>query len=114
MNAVTNFAKQKNTPAQIALAWLLAKKPWIVAISGTTRLSPLEENLGGAAIQFTAKEVRVLEAASSAVKVKGEVPELEPQGPRMIPLNSAQERLWAADSGCPNFPSSILKSSIIE
>src|SRR5215471_15910292 len=53
VDVVTSFAeKKKATPAQIALAWLLAKKPWIVPIPGTTRLSRLEENLGGANIKL--------------------------------------------------------------
>ena len=71
--AVTKFAEQKNaTPAQIALAWLLAKKPWIVPIPGTTKLSRLEENLRGATIELTDQEVSALEDASSAVEVQGE------------------------------------------
>jgi aryl-alcohol dehydrogenase-like predicted oxidoreductase len=70
---VTKFADQKKaTPAQIALAWLLAKKPWIVPIPGTTKLSRLEENLGGATIDLTTEDVRALEEASSAIKVEGE------------------------------------------
>jgi aryl-alcohol dehydrogenase-like predicted oxidoreductase len=73
VDVVTNFSQQKNaTPAQIALAWLLAKEPWIVPIPGTTKLARLEENLGGAAIQLSAEEVSALEAASSAINVKGE------------------------------------------
>jgi aryl-alcohol dehydrogenase-like predicted oxidoreductase len=70
---VTEFAqKRKATPAQIALAWLLAKKPWIVPIPGTTKLSRLEENLGGATIELTTEDVRALEEASSAIKVEGD------------------------------------------
>src|SRR5271170_3590730 len=73
VDVITAFAKKKKaTPAQIALAWLLAKKPWIVPIPGTTKLSRLEENLGGAAIELTPEDVRALEAASSAIKVEGE------------------------------------------
>jgi len=73
VEVVTKFAEQrKATPAQIALAWLLAKKPWIVPIPGTTKLSRLEENLGGAAIKLTTEDVRALEEASSAVKLEGE------------------------------------------
>ena len=73
VEVVTTFAKQKKaTPAQIALAWLLAKKPWIVPIPGTTRLSRLEENLGGATIELTAEDVRELEEASSAINIEGE------------------------------------------
>jgi aryl-alcohol dehydrogenase-like predicted oxidoreductase len=70
---VTEFAqKRKATPAQIALAWLLAKKPWIVPIPGTTKLSRLEENLFGASIELTKDDVQALEQASSAVKVEGD------------------------------------------
>ena len=58
---ITSFAEEKKaTPAQIALAWLLAKKPWIVPIPGTTKLSRLEENLGGANIELTAEDVQAL------------------------------------------------------
>jgi aryl-alcohol dehydrogenase-like predicted oxidoreductase len=72
VDVVISFAKKKNaTPAQIALAWLLAKKPWIVPIPGTTKLSRLEENLGGANIELTAEDVRALEEASSKIKVEG-------------------------------------------
>src|SRR6202453_4821753 len=73
VDAITAFAeKKKATPAQIALAWLLAKKPWIVPIPGTTKLSRLEENLGGATIELTTEDVRALEEASSAIKVEGD------------------------------------------
>jgi aryl-alcohol dehydrogenase-like predicted oxidoreductase len=73
VDVVTKFAQQKRaTPAQIALAWLLAKKPWIVPIPGTTKLSRLEENLGGATIELTKEDVRALEEASSAIKVEGD------------------------------------------
>src|SRR5215813_14129876 len=72
VDVIAKFAaKKKATPAQIALAWLLAKKPWIVPIPGTTKLSRLEENLGGAAIELTAEDVRALEEASSKVKIEG-------------------------------------------
>lgn len=72
VDVITSFAKQKKaTPAQIALAWLLAKKPWIVPIPGTTKLSRLEENLGGATIELTNEDVQTLEEASSKVKVEG-------------------------------------------
>ncbi len=73
VDVVTRFAEQKHaTPAQIALAWLLAKKPWIVPIPGTTKLSRLEENLGATAVQLTTDEMRALEEASSAIKVEGD------------------------------------------
>jgi aryl-alcohol dehydrogenase-like predicted oxidoreductase len=73
VNIVTKFADQKKaTPAQIALAWLLAKKPWIVPIPGTTKLSRLEENLGAVNIELTADDIHSLEEASSAIKIEGE------------------------------------------
>jgi len=73
VEVITKFADQmKATAAQIALGWLLAKAPWIVPIPGTTKLSRLEENLGGAAIELTAENMRSLEEASSAIKVEGE------------------------------------------
>ena len=54
-----SFAQQKNaTPAQIALAWILAQKPWIVPIPGTTKLHRLEENLGAAAVELTPDDLR--------------------------------------------------------
>lgn len=73
VEAITRFAQgKKATPAQVALAWLLAKKPWIVPIPGTTKLSRLEENLGGATIELTTDELQALEVASSAIKIEGE------------------------------------------
>jgi aryl-alcohol dehydrogenase-like predicted oxidoreductase len=72
VDVITAFAeKKKATPAQIALAWLLAKKAWIVPIPGTTKLSRLEENLGGASVELTAEDVVALEEASSKIKVEG-------------------------------------------
>ena len=72
VEVISAFAKQKKaTPAQIALAWLLAKKPWIVPIPGTTRLARLEENLGAANVELTPDDVRALEDASSTVKIEG-------------------------------------------
>lgn len=66
------FAEQKKaTPAQIALAWLLAQKPWIVPIPGTTKLHRLEENNGAAAIQLTPEDLRQLESAASKIPVQG-------------------------------------------
>jgi aryl-alcohol dehydrogenase-like predicted oxidoreductase len=64
-------AAKKATPAQIALAWLLAKEPWIVPIPGTTKLERLEENLGATKIALTAEDVRALEESSSKIKVEG-------------------------------------------
>jgi aryl-alcohol dehydrogenase-like predicted oxidoreductase len=63
--------RKKATPAQIALAWLLAQKPWIVPIPGTTKLHRLEENIGAIAIQLSAGDVRDIESAASKIKVEG-------------------------------------------
>jgi len=72
VDVIASFARQKKaTPAQIALAWLLAKKPWIVSIPGTTKLARLEENLGAVQVELTADDVRALEEASSKVKLEG-------------------------------------------
>ena len=69
---LNRFAEQKKaTPGQIALAWLLAKKPWIVPIPGTTKLYRLEENIGAAEIELTADELREIEDAASNVSVRG-------------------------------------------
>jgi len=66
------IAKSKNaTPAQVALAWLLAQKPWIVPIPGTTKLHRLEENLGGAALELTSNDLRQIESAASKITVEG-------------------------------------------
>ena len=72
VDVISSFAKQKKTtPAQIALAWLLAKKPWIVPIPGTTKLERLEENLGAAVIELTTGDVLALGEASSKIKLEG-------------------------------------------
>ena len=63
---------KKATPAQIALAWLLAQKPWIVPIPGTTKMNRLEENIGAVAVEFTTNELNEIENASSKIKVQGE------------------------------------------
>lgn len=63
--------KQHATPAQIALAWLLAQKPWIVPIPGTTKLYRLEENLGAAQIQLSATELTEIETAVAKIEVQG-------------------------------------------
>src|SRR5215510_5341558 len=66
------IAEQKNaTPAQIAIAWLLAQKPWIVPIPGTTKLHRLDENIGAAAIELTPDDLRQIESAASAITVRG-------------------------------------------
>ncbi|HNX48842.1 MAG TPA: aldo/keto reductase [Thermoanaerobaculaceae bacterium] len=64
-------ARKKATSAQIALAWLLAQKPWIVPIPGTTKLHRLEENLGAAAIELTPDDLREIEDAASRIEVQG-------------------------------------------
>src|SRR6516165_8214389 len=64
-------ARKKATPAQIALAWLLAKKSWIVPIPGTTKLNRLDENLGALNVELTADDVVALEDASSRIKIEG-------------------------------------------
>ena len=72
VDVISSFAEQKKaTPAQIALAWLLAKKPWIVPIPGTTKLARLEENLGAANVELTPDDVRALEEASPGSSWKG-------------------------------------------
>ncbi len=63
--------RKKATPAQIALAWLLAQKPWIVPIPGTTKLKRLEENIGAVEIELTPDDLREIEGASSRIKVEG-------------------------------------------
>jgi aryl-alcohol dehydrogenase-like predicted oxidoreductase len=65
-------ARKKATPAQIALAWILAQRPWIVPIPGTTKLARLDENDGAADIHLTAEDLREIETASSKIKVEGE------------------------------------------
>jgi aryl-alcohol dehydrogenase-like predicted oxidoreductase len=65
-------ARKKATPAQIALAWVLAQKPWIVPIPGTTKLSRLDENIGALAIQLTPDDLAEIKNASSKIKVEGE------------------------------------------
>src|SRR5271170_8018772 len=64
-------APKKATTAQIALAWLLAQKPWIVPIPGTTKLHRLEENIGAAAVELTADDLREIASAASAITVQG-------------------------------------------
>src|SRR6184192_2795635 len=64
-------APKKATPAQVALAWLLAQKPWIVPIPGTTKLARLEENIGAAAIELTPDDLRGIENAASQITVQG-------------------------------------------
>jgi aryl-alcohol dehydrogenase-like predicted oxidoreductase len=72
VNMLRTFAQQKRaTPAQIALAWLLARKPWIVPIPGTTKLHRLEENIGAANVELSPGDLRELETAASKIAVQG-------------------------------------------
>jgi aryl-alcohol dehydrogenase-like predicted oxidoreductase len=73
VDVLSDFAKRKKaTPAQIALAWILAQKPWIVPIPGTTKLNRLEENLGAASVTLTPEDLRQIDGAASQVTVVGE------------------------------------------
>jgi aryl-alcohol dehydrogenase-like predicted oxidoreductase len=65
-------ARKKATPAQLALAWLLARKPWIVPIPGTTKLQRVEENIGAAALTLSSDDLREIESATSTITVQGE------------------------------------------
>ena len=65
-------AQKQATPAQIALAWLLAQKPWIVPIPGTTKLHRLEENIGAAAVELTAADLHGIEGALAKITVEGD------------------------------------------
>ena len=72
LDVINRFAERKNaTPAQIALAWVLAQKPWIVPIPGTTKLHRLKENIGAVSIELTPGELHEIEAASSEIEVTG-------------------------------------------
>ena len=72
VDLLTNIAQRKKaTPAQIALAWLLAQRPWIVPIPGTTKLHRLEENLGALSLKLTPDDLREIDSASSKIKVEG-------------------------------------------
>jgi aryl-alcohol dehydrogenase-like predicted oxidoreductase len=65
-------AKKQATPAQLALAWLLAQKPWIVPIPGTSKLERLQENIGATAIDLTPEDLSEIDAASSKIAVLGD------------------------------------------
>lgn len=72
VDVVKRWARKKEaTPAQVALAWLLAQKPWIVPIPGTTKIAHMEQNLGAAAIRFTPDELRQINADVDAVHIQG-------------------------------------------
>ncbi len=73
VDLLTAIGKQKNaTPAQIALAWLLAQKPWIAPIPGTTKLHRLEENIGAVSVELTPDDLRQIDEAASKIKVEGD------------------------------------------
>ena len=63
--------RKKATPAQIALAWLLARKPWIVPIPGTTKLARLDENIGAAAVELTSQDLREIDSAAANITIQG-------------------------------------------
>jgi aryl-alcohol dehydrogenase-like predicted oxidoreductase len=86
VDLLSRFAEQKKaTPAQVALAWLLAKKPWIIPIPGTTKLERLEENLGAFNVKLTADDLSAIETASSQIKSKG------------LDIRSSTKSWWAAE-----------------
>ena len=69
---ITRIAEQKRaTPAQVALAWLLGRKPWIVPIPATTKLHRLEENLGGADVHLRAEDLQQIEDAAPGIEIQG-------------------------------------------
>jgi len=73
VDLLTSIAKQKDaTPAQIALAWLLAQKPWIAPIPGTTKLYRLEENIGALDVELSAEDLREIDSAASKIQVEGD------------------------------------------
>jgi aryl-alcohol dehydrogenase-like predicted oxidoreductase len=73
VDLLTSIGKKKEaTPAQVALAWLLAQKPWIVPIPGTTKLHRLDENIGALAIELTPDDLRQIDEAASKLKVEGD------------------------------------------
>ncbi len=73
VDLLASVAKQKKSaPAQIALAWLLAQKPWIVPIPGTRRLERLEENIGATAVQLSAEDLRQIDSAAAKITIEGE------------------------------------------
>jgi aryl-alcohol dehydrogenase-like predicted oxidoreductase len=81
IDLLTDFARKKNaTPAQIALAWLLAQRPWIIPIPGTTKLYRVRENVGAAAVELTPDDLREIREAAAKIVVQGErYPELPPE-----------------------------------
>ncbi len=73
VDVVSRFAQKKQvTPAQISLAWVLAQKPWIVPIPGTTKIHRLEENLGAMDVELTPEDIREIDVVASKISVQGE------------------------------------------
>jgi aryl-alcohol dehydrogenase-like predicted oxidoreductase len=73
VNLLKRIAAERHaTPAQIALAWLLAQKPWIVPIPGTTKLHRLEENLGAVDVELTVADLAEIQKAAAAIQIEGE------------------------------------------
>lgn len=69
---IAGIAESKNaTPAQIALAWLLSQKPWIVPIPGTTKLARLDENMGAVSVELTPDDLREIDSAASKITIQG-------------------------------------------
>jgi aryl-alcohol dehydrogenase-like predicted oxidoreductase len=80
VNIIQTFAAQKHaTPAQITLAWLIAQKPWIVPIPGTTKLHRLKENIGSTLVELTANDLQELDSTTTKITVEGDryPPDLE-------------------------------------
>ena len=72
MDLIGTIAKRKKaTPAQIALAWLLAQKPWIVPIPGTTKLHRLDENIGAISVELAPDDLREIDSAATKIEVQG-------------------------------------------
>jgi len=73
VDLLKRIAREKNaTPAQLALAWLLAQRPWIVPIPGTTKLHRLQENIGASTVELTAADLAEIERAAAAIQVEGD------------------------------------------
>jgi aryl-alcohol dehydrogenase-like predicted oxidoreductase len=71
LKRIAGRKKEKATPAQVALAWLLAQRPWIVPIPGTTKLHRLEENVGATDVELTKDDLREIESAASKITIQG-------------------------------------------
>ncbi len=72
VDLLRSIGERKNaTPAQLALAWLLARKPWIVPIPGTTKLNRLEENIGAVSVELTSDDLREIDSAAAKIEVQG-------------------------------------------